>query len=252
MKKLIVANLKMNLTLEEANDYLDIIKKNIIDQLEIIICPSFPFLPLFKNKDYKLGAQNCYYLDKGSYTGEVSPLQLKTIGVSYIIVGHSERRIYFKENNELINDKLKAILKHNIKPILCIGETMEERLLHKTFIVLKKQLNEALKDIESDMLTDIVIAYEPVWAIGSGKTPTSQEIAEVINYIKDLIKKEYKIDNIIVLYGGSVNLKNIKAITNIADGVLIGSASVDADNFINMINKIIIKNNIKSRFIYIL
>jgi triosephosphate isomerase len=239
MKKLIVANLKMNLTLEEANDYLDIIKKNIIDQLEIIICPSFPFLPLFKNKDYKLGAQNCYYLDKGSYTGEVSPLQLKTIGVSYIIVGHSERRIYFKENNELINDKLKAILKHNIKPILCIGETMEERLLHKTFIVLKKQLNEALKDIESDMLTDIVIAYEPVWAIGSGKTPTSQEIAEVINYIKDLIKKEYKIDNIIVLYGGSVNLKNIKAITNIADGVLIGSASVDADNFINMINKII-------------
>lgn len=239
MKKLIVANLKMNLTLEEANDYLDIIKKNIIDQLEIIICPSFPFLPLFKNKDYKLGAQNCYYLDKGSYTGEVSPLQLKTIGVSYIIVGHSERRIYFKENNELINDKLKAILKHNIKPILCIGETMEERLLHKTFIVLKKQLNEALKDIESDMLTDIVIAYEPVWAIGSGKTPTSQEIAEVINYIKDLIKKEYKIDNIIVLYGGSVNLKNIKVITNIADGVLIGSASVDADNFINMINKII-------------
>lgn len=239
MKKLIVANLKMNLTLEEANDYLDIIKKNIIDQLEIIICPSFPFLPLFKNKDYKLGAQNCYYLDKGSYTGEVSPLQLKTIGVSYIIVGHSERRIYFKENNELINDKLKAILKHNIKPILCIGETMEERLLHKTFIVLKKQLNEALKDIESDMLTDIVIAYEPVWAIGSGKTPTSQEIAEVINYIKDLIKKEYKIDNIIVLYGGSVNLKNIKAITNIADGVLIGSASIDADNFINMINKII-------------
>jgi triosephosphate isomerase len=239
MKKLIVANLKMNLTLEEANDYLDIIKKNIIDQLEIIICPSFPFLPLFKNKDYKLGAQNCYYLDKGSYTGEVSPLQLKTIGVSYIIVGHSERRIYFKENNELINDKLKAILKHNIKPILCIGETMEERLLHKTFIVLKKQLNEALKDIESDMLTDIVIAYEPVWAIGSGKTPTSQEIAEVINYIKDLIKKEYKIDNIIVLYGGSVNLKNIKVITNIADGVLIGSASIDADNFINMINKII-------------
>ena len=239
MKKLIVANLKMNLTLEEANDYLDIIKKNIIDQLEIIICPSFPFLPLFKNKDYKLGAQNCYYLDKGSYTGEVSPLQLKTIGVSYIIVGHSERRIYFKENNELINDKLKAILKHNIKPILCIGETMEERLLHKTFIVLKKQLNEALKDIESDMLTDIVIAYEPVWAIGSGKTPISQEIAEVINYIKDLIKKEYKIDNIIVLYGGSVNLKNIKAITNIADGVLIGSASIDADNFINMINKII-------------
>ena len=210
MKKLIVANLKMNLTLEEANDYLDIIKKNIIDQLEIIICPSFPFLPLFKNKDYKLGAQNCYYLDKGSYTGEVSPLQLKTIGVSYIIVGHSERRIYFKENNELINDKLKAILKHNIKPILCIGETMEERLLHKTFIVLKKQLNEALKDIESDMLTDIVIAYEPVWAIGSGKTPTSQEIAEVINYIKDLIKKEYKIDNIIVLYGGSVNLKILK------------------------------------------
>jgi triosephosphate isomerase len=238
MKKVIIANLKMNLIKEECEQYLQTIKGKITDELEVIICPSFPFLSIFISKEFKLGAQNTFYLEKGSYTGEVSSIQLKSIGVKYIIVGHSERRKYLNENNDLINKKIIAVLKQNINPILCIGETEEEKAMHKTAVVIKKQLDEALKNVEPEDLNDIVIAYEPVWAIGSGITPTLDEINDSISFIKNIILQKYNFDHIKVLYGGSVNLDNIKQIMNLSyvDGVLIGSASTDPNTFIKMLS----------------
>ncbi len=235
MKKIIVANLKMNLTLAEANSYLTNIKDKITDQLEVIICPSFPYLTLFKGYQFKLGAQNVFNLEKGSYTGEVSPVQLKSIGVEYVIVGHSERRLIFKEDNQFINEKIKAILNQNMLPILCVGETLEERSANKTSTVIQTQLEACLKDL--NITNNIIMAYEPIWAIGSGQTPTSDEIREVMQFIKDYINNKYQI-NIRVLYGGSVNKDNIKSIIDIdnVDGVLIGGASIDSNNLLSMLN----------------
>ncbi len=240
MEKMIVANFKMNLTYEECLEYLSVIKGKIPNYLNVVICPSFPYLYLFKSNEFKLGAQNCYYLNKGSYTGEVSPIQLKSIGVEYIIVGHSERRTNFNENNMLINKKIKNVLNQNIKPIICIGETKEEKLLHKTMPIIKKQLEEALNDVELEMLTDIIVAYEPIWSIGTGKIPTSNEINDATNFIKKILTTKYKVANPKVLYGGSVDQNNIKQIINLEaiDGVLIATASINAINFIEIFNNI--------------
>lgn len=238
MKKIVVANLKMNLIKEEYEEYIQTIKGKITDELEVVICPSFPFISMFQSKEFKLGAQDTFYIDKGSYTGEVSPTELKSLQVKYIIVGHSERRKYFNETNDLINKKVTAVLEHNMKSILCIGETDEEKLMHKTAIVLKKQLEEALKNIDSEALNDIVIAYEPVWAIGTGKTPTKEEINDSALFIKNMILQKYNFKNIKVLYGGSVNLDNIKSIMNLSniDGVLIGGASTNPSTFLSMLD----------------
>jgi triosephosphate isomerase (TIM) len=237
MKKMIVANLKMNFTRDEMLDYINNIKCKISDNLDVIICPSFLYLHMFEKQDYKLGAQNMFYLDSGPYTGEISPLQLKSLGVSYVILGHSERRINFFEDDITINKKIKSALKHNLKPILCIGETIEEKQLRKTSQVIKQQLLYCLKDITKEEISDIVIAYEPVWAIGSGMTPTIGEIEDAIMYIKNIIKNRYDVD-IIVLYGGSVSKDNIKAIVsarNVA-GALIGTSSVDVKYFADMLD----------------
>jgi triosephosphate isomerase (TIM) len=240
MNKMVVANFKMNLSLEDVELYVQQLKGNISDKVNVVICPSFPFLFMFKSDEYKVGAQNSFYLNEGSFTGEVSTTQLKSLGVSYIIVGHSERRLYSKEDNDLINNKIKNILSNNLKPILCIGETKEERALHKTSIVIKKQIEQCLKDMDKDMLSDLTIAYEPIWAIGSGLTPKIVEIEETVNYIKTICLSKYKADNIKVLYGGSVNRNNIREINNIGglDGVLVGSASWSARGLIEIVNNI--------------
>jgi triosephosphate isomerase len=239
MKKLMVANLKMNFTKDEMIDYIKGIKNQISNNFEVVICPSFVYLSMFQNFDYKIGAQDVFYLDQGSYTGAVSPTQLKSLGVSHIIVGHSERREYFKEDDLLIGKKIKAVLNQNIKPIFCIGETLTERQLKKTTNILKNQLLIALKNISKEEITDIIIAYEPVWAIGSGVTPSINEIKEVILYIKKIIMNKYNLD-IKVLYGGSVNKENIKSIINLEEvaGLLIGSSSLDSNYFIDMLNLI--------------
>ena len=240
MKTLIVANLKMNLTKEEMIDYIKGIKSQISNNFEVVICPSFVYLSMFQNFDYKIGAHDVFYFVQGSYTGEVSPIQLKSLGVSHIIVGHTERRKYFKEDDLLIGKKIKAILKQNIKPIFCVGETLTERQLKKTTNILKNQLLIALKDISKEEIKDIIIAYEPVWAIGSGITPTANQIKEVILYIKKVIMNKYNLE-IKVLYGGSVNKENIKSIINLEEvaGLLIGSSSLDPNYFISMLDLIV-------------
>lgn len=239
MKKIVVLNLKMNLDYEEAQDYVKDITNNISDKHEIVICPSFLYLDMFKKTGYKLGAQNAYVLDEGAFTGEISPLQLKTFGVSYVIIGHSERRNHFHEDDKLINLKVKSCLRHNLKVILCIGETSEERRLNKTALVLKKQILSDLDGLDANEIRDVIIAYEPVWAIGSGLTPTDEEIADAIKYIEKVINEEY---NLIprVIYGGSINESNVVNIMNIAniDGVLVGGSSINPKTALEMLDKI--------------
>lgn len=234
MKKMIVLNHKMSLTKEETQEYILNIKERIPSDKEVIICPSNIFLPYYEGKyDFKLGVQNMCYGKTGSITGEVSGYQLKSFGVEYAIIGHSERVIYFKEDKELINEKIKAALSYNIKPIVCVGENKEEKALKKTGVVLTNQIKKYFKDIE--VTNDITIAYEPIWAIGGTKSASIKDIKETILMIKELVSKLYKID-IRVLYGGSVNADNIDDIISLdcVDGVLIGAKSSDYKNMIEV------------------
>lgn len=236
MNKLIVANLKMNLSKDDVKKYKDSFKKDYKDNL--IICPSYIYLDLMISDFYNIGSQNGYYLDCGAYTGEVSFKQLSEIGVRYSIIGHSERRIIFNESDELISKKVDGCIKNNIIPIICVGETLEERNSSKTFEIIENQLKRSLSGLK---LNSIIIAYEPVWAIGSNKTPSKDEIEEVHMYIKKTIKDIYNIE-CRVLYGGSVCLYNSKDIINIngVDGLLIGSASLDPTNLLNIISSTIV------------
>jgi triosephosphate isomerase len=234
MKKIIALNLKMNLGYKEILDYIKTIQNKVTDNYEVIFFPTSIYLDLFKKSGYLVGAQNVHFENKGAYTGEISPYQLKSLGVDYTLVGHSERRLHFKENDILINEKVKGALKNQLKVILCVGETDEERLSNKTYSVIENQLKNNLQNID---LEDVTIAYEPVWALGSGKTPTKDEIDEVVSFIKKKVKQENAID-IRVLYGGSVNKENIKDIMSIesVDGVLVGSSSIDPNYLISMID----------------
>lgn len=220
MKKIIVANWKMNpQSLEEAKKLFRKINFSF-KKLEVVLCPPFPFLLAFKKAKIKLGAQNCFFEEKGAFTGEVSPLMLKNLGTNYVILGHSERR-EMGESDELINRKIKTVLKNKLKVILCIGEKEIERKEKKTFFVLKKQLEKDLKNIPFSQLPSILIAYEPVWAIGT-KNPCPPEMAkEVLLFLKKIFPKNK------ILYGGSVNLENAKEYIKVGfDGLLVGSFSL--------------------------
>ncbi len=245
---LIAGNWKMNNTIEESLDLaksLAEFSKSFNKDREILICAPFTALyalkTVLKSSKIKLGAQNMHYEESGAYTGEISPLMLKDIGVDYVLIGHSERRQYFNENDELLNKKLKAALKHGIKPILCVGETLEQREANVEKETVKTQIVKSLCDIDADCFKNIVIAYEPVWAIGTGKTASSNQANEIISYIRDVIKELYdeKIsENVIIQYGGSVkgsNAAEIMAKPDI-DGALVGGASLKAEEFINIIN----------------
>lgn len=239
MKKIIALNLKMNLDYDEAQNYVKEIKNKISDKNEVIFFPSFLYLDLFKKSGYSLGAQNVCALDRGAFTGEVSPLQLKTFGISYVLIGHSERRLRFMEDDKFINQKIKASLKNNLNVILCIGETDIDKRMNRTALVLEHQLITALNGIDETDLENVVIAYEPVWAIGTGVTPRSIDVEDAVKYIKKIIMKEYGVD-LTVLYGGSVNQDNIISFLNIKNvgGVLVGSSSIDPINMLSMIEMI--------------
>ena len=229
--KLIIANLKMNLTFDEILNY----KKTINTKYDnLIIAPSYIYLRDMQSENYLLASQDGYQIDKGAYTGEVSFNQLKSIGVNYSIVGHSERRHKFNETNEIVKEKYNQAINNNVKPILCVGETKEERLSNRVKEVIDSQLVDIIKDTN---INEPIIAYEPVWAIGTGLTPNITEIEEVHKYIKDFLKKHNV--NPIVLYGGSVNLDNIKSFneSEYIDGFLIGGASLDPNNLIKMIEQ---------------
>lgn len=212
---------------------------------EVIVFPSFVCLSeaakLIKDSEVALGAQNMHYEDKGAYTGEVSPVFLKELGVSYVILGHSERRHIFGENNELIKNKVKAALKHGLSPILCVGETLEERENNITYEIIKTQIYEGLSGLENENLAKLVIAYEPVWAIGTGKTATKEDANEVIGYIRKLLSEKLGDEvasNTRILYGGSVKPDNIKELMKMEeiDGALVGGASLKAEDFSKIAN----------------
>ena len=245
---LIAGNWKMNNTIEEGLSLTKSIvefSKNFDKNREILICAPFTSLYALKKvldgSNVKLGAQNMHFEESGAYTGEVSAVMLKDIGVDYVLVGHSERRQYFHENDEIINKKIKTALQFNIKPILCVGETLEQREANLEKETVRTQIVNGLLNINIESLKDIVIAYEPVWAIGTGKTATSEQANEMIAYIRDVIKELYNStasDSIIIQYGGSVkgsNASEIMAQPDI-DGALVGGASLKADEFIKIIN----------------
>ncbi len=239
---IIAGNWKMNKTVGEAINFIRELKGLLsgINDVEIVVAP--PFTALFAvgkelhGSSIKLSAQNLHWEEKGAYTGEISPLMLKELDCKYVIIGHSERRQYFGESDEIVNRKIKAAFKNGIKPIFCIGETLMERESGETFNVIKRQLESGLKDIKEEEIGEMVIAYEPVWAIGTGRTATPNQAEEVHSFIRErletLFSKEIS-EKVRIQYGGSVTPENIKRLMQQAniDGALVGGASLSAESF---------------------
>jgi len=246
-KKIISGNWKMNKVPEEAGNFIQEINKlenfNILNR-EIIIFAPYIDLPVLLEKNFKnkinIGAQNCFYEKSGAFTGEISVEMLKKININYILIGHSERRNIFLENNEIINKKVKACLNLSLKPVICIGENLEEKKLEITNEIISIQVKTCLKNINKEDFKNIVIAYEPIWSIGTGKTADIQEIDKICKRIKLIIQEKFKDNNIniSVLYGGSVSPENSKVILNQEniDGVLVGGASLDLKSLLKIIN----------------
>jgi triosephosphate isomerase len=246
-KPLIAANWKMYKTPVQAQEFM----KNFLplvtnhDRDEIVVCPSFTSISVViaaaTGSGVAIGAQNMHFADEGAFTGETSPLMLKAIGATHVILGHSERRHYFGETDELINKKLKAALQHGLVPIVCVGEVLAEREANKTEEVLLGQTRGVLAGIAASQASPIVIAYEPVWAIGTGKTATPPMASEAHAHIRaevaKLLGKEIA-ENIRILYGGSVKPDNATALMNEPDidGALVGGASLDPQSFAKIVN----------------
>jgi triosephosphate isomerase len=239
---LIAGNWKMNKTVDEAVDMLVQLKDMIkdVEGVEAAVCPTFTALysvgKLLAGTNIALGAQNCYWEEKGAYTGEIAPPMLKEIGCQYCIIGHSERRQYFNETDENINKKATALYKVGIVPIICVGETLEQREKGVTMKVVETQIRGCLAGLPADKVVETVIAYEPVWAIGTGKTATPEQAQEVHAFIRSILTDLYGEDvaqKMRIQYGGSVkpdNVKELMAQPDI-DGALVGGASLDAEKF---------------------
>ena len=245
MRKTIIAgNWKMYKTVNEAITLANGLKRAFYSldnqDIDIVICPPFTVLSevyeVIADSDIQLGAQDVHWEAEGAFTGEVSCLMLKDIGCKFVIIGHSERRQYFGETNESVNKKIKAALKHELNPIACVGETLSERERGQTFKVLDEHIQNGLVDINEQDILKIIVAYEPVWAIGTGKTATAQQAQEAQKYIRDLLKKMYNKDianNIRIQYGGSVKPQNISELLSQpdVDGALVGGASLEIVSF---------------------
>lgn len=240
-KYLIAGNWKMNTILDDAKRITNILHTNdsFDPEVEMLICPPFTHLSfLSETLDFSrisLGAQNSYFEEKGAYTGEISNQMLISVGCEYVILGHSERRSLFYETDELINKKVISALRAGLRVILCIGETLEQRKSGDTNDILNTQLLNCLENVNFS-IENLKIAYEPVWAIGTGMTPTTEQIAETHKFIRNKLKSKYPSNSIKILYGGSLNPNNSDNILSIenVNGGLIGGAALDAESFINI------------------
>lgn len=243
-RKLIAGNWKMNKDYKESQVLAEEIVKNIepavLKNTDVLICPAFISLgiisDIIKDSGIKLGAQNVYSENDGAFTGEISAEMLKSVGCEYVITGHSERRKYMHETNEAVNAKVKQVINHNLKVIICVGETQQEREDGIYESIITEQIRKALENISLEKINDVVIAYEPVWAIGTGLTATPNEASDIHSLIGKTVSDLYDTktaEEILIIYGGSVNKKNAAEMLSACgvDGALIGGASLDPDDF---------------------
>ena len=252
MKKIIVGNWKLNLDhlqgiqlLQKINYSLD---KDIEEQIDIVLAPSHTSLRSLQtvistdNLKIKISSQDVSSQNDGAFTGEVSAFQLKKLNIDYSIIGHSERRLHFNETDIDVNSKLSMLLENDITPILCFGESLEQRSDGSYLEFVKNQINDGLKGVRKDKVKKLVLAYEPIWAIGTGEVASIKDIVEVLDFVKNLVsdKPYFSEENIKFIYGGSVSPNNSSEIlnTNIVDGALVGGASLDADKFVDIIKSV--------------
>jgi triosephosphate isomerase len=251
MRKTIIAgNWKMYKTINEAIELSNGLKRALFGvdfaAFDVVLCPAFCALSevaeVLNETGIQLGAQDCYWVSEGAFTGEVSPKMLKDAGCAYVIIGHSERRQFFNETNETVNKKINAALESGLLPIVCVGESLAEREKNLTFKVLEDHLRGGLNGLSAEDLTKIVIAYEPVWAIGTGKTATPDQAQEAHSYIRGMIKKMFSAEtaaDIRIQYGGSVKPENITELMlkPDIDGALVGGASLKVETFAEIVKK---------------
>ncbi|ACA56414.1 triose-phosphate isomerase [Clostridium botulinum] len=243
---IIAGNWKMNKTVKEAVELVKELKPLVKDaKCDVVVCPTYVCLPAVleevKGSNIKVGAQNMHFEESGAYTGEISPKMLEELGVHYVIIGHSERRQYFNETDETVNKKVKKAFEHNLIPIVCCGESLEQREGNVTEKVLEGQIKVDLKELSKEQVEKLVIAYEPIWAIGTGKTATDEQANETIGYIRTVVKSMYGEDvasKVRIQYGGSVKPGTIKAqmAKEEIDGALVGGASLKAEDFSAIVN----------------
>ncbi|WP_217588606.1 triose-phosphate isomerase [Lentibacillus saliphilus] len=245
-KKVIAGNWKMNKVMTEAEDFVREAGQQLPagNNIDAIVCAPFPFLPelvkLAQNTRLKIAAQTMHYEENGAFTGEVSPLMLKNIGVSHVVIGHSERRQYYNETDDTVNKKAHAAFKHSLTPIVCVGETLEEREANDTKAVVETQVQKALAHLTHEQIAQTIIAYEPIWAIGTGKTASSADANEVCTHIRQVIAAltdSSTAEQVIIQYGGSVKPANIDELLaqSDIDGALVGGASLEVDSFLKLV-----------------
>jgi triosephosphate isomerase (TIM) len=241
-KPIIAGNWKMYKTLKEGEELVNSLKRDLydIDTTDIVVCPPYTLLSyladMLESSNIFLGAQDLHWEAEGAFTGEVSAKMLKDAGCGYVIIGHSERRQFFSETNETVNKKLFAALKNELTPIVCVGENLNQREKGLTFDIIREHLEEGLKNLNTDEAEKIIIAYEPVWAIGTGKVASPEQAQEVHKYIRDWLTQKYgekAAESIRLQYGGSVKPENISGLISKEDidGALVGGASLDAKSF---------------------
>jgi triosephosphate isomerase len=246
-KKIIAANWKMNKTPTESVALVQDLFHQLseINQADIVICPPFTSLvvlnTLIKEKsNFALGGQNLFYEKQGAYTGEISADMLRDAGCSYVIIGHSERREYFLETDEIVNRKIKTALSAKLKPIVCVGEKLQVREANGAETLVRSQIQKAFQNLSLDEITQVTVAYEPVWAIGTGKNATPEQAQEAHTWIRNQVEQLFNADiamHMRIQYGGSVKVENAQALLNQPDidGALVGGASLEADSFANIV-----------------
>lgn len=247
-KPFIAGNWKMNMTISEASELVKTVleKSRNLTKAEIVIIPPFTALyattKVLHGSSIHIGAQNLFWEDRGAFTGEISPTMLKDAGCTYVVIGHSERRQYFGETNETVNKKIKSALFNKLVPIMCIGESLEERKKGETISKVEAQITEGLRNFNREEVSRIVIAYEPLWAIGTGLTAAPSQAQEVHSFIRNKLSEKYGNETgscAIILYGGSVKPANASSLLKEKDidGALVGGASLKAESFIEIINE---------------